>query len=365
MDKPLPGQLTLGKDVMGYEKYRPTPRLLAFADAHLGNYRYPIREHIISAMRQIERRVSAIRPDFVLFAGDAFRHRVPSAQDVGEFGHFLASMARYSKVICIPGNHDIAGQGATTLDVYDEIDNVWVDKVPAPIDFHDWQLITFPWLPKKSMDSMGLEASDNATAIRMLLDLLKQNLDPNKFSVLLAHATALGTEYRDGASTVLGDDVLWTSDMFEGFDLCLLGHIHKRQEVHENVFYIGSVCPVSFNEANQTKYWFEYDNAVNWEPIAGPEFFQLGMELGEPFPKETFDNGFLQIKKPHDAPDPEPPECLWYEIVSLPPEREMRQRLGDDALSLSPAEALESWLVMENIDPDPVLGLAKELMEEE
>jgi exonuclease SbcD len=316
-------------------------------------------------MGQIEKRVSSIKPEYVLFAGDAFRYRVPSAQDVGIFGHFLASMAKHSKVICIPGNHDIAGQMATTLDVYDEIDNVFVDKAPALMDFPDWQLITFPWLPKKSVGSMGFEASDNATAIRMILDILKKKLDPNKFSVLLAHATALGTEYRDGASTTLGDDVLWTSDMFDGFDLCLLGHIHKRQEVQENVFYIGSICPISFNETNQTKYWLEYDNAVTWRPIRGPEFFQLGMELGEPFTRETFDNGFLQIKKPHDIPDPEPPECLWYEIVPIPPERETRQRLGEDALSLSPAEALESWLTMENIDPDPVLELAKELMGEE
>lgn len=365
--KPLPGQLTLGKDVMGYEVHRPSPKIVGLADFHIGNYRYPIRKPLVDLLEaHVIHMARQVSPDVYLFAGDAFRTRTPSAQDYADFGRIISYCN--AEVIMIPGNHDIIGsREATTLDVFDEYDNVTLIKEPTVIQRKEFQVCCVPWLPAKALSSFGLDAQDNTGVIRALVSLLKAQLKPEKFSILLAHCTALGTEYHDGASTVLGNDVLWTSDMFEGFDLCVLGHIHKPQQVKgtDNAWYVGSPCPVSFNESEQRKTLFVYDGAPILREIDAPVFCQF--DAAELEPEENYGHVFAQIKKRHDEPDPEEiPNFWWYEIISVPPERDVRQRLGEEAISMSPEEIVETWLQMEECNvADQVLELASELMGEE
>lgn len=373
MSDPLPGQMTLGKEVMGYDIHRPSPRVVGLADFHIGTYRYPIRELMVDMLKgHAIHMARQVNPDVYLFAGDAFRTRTPTAQDYADFGEMLSLMN--AEVIMIPGNHDIIGsRSATTLDVYDEYDNVTLVTDPRVIQRKEFQVCCIPWLPAKALTtlSLGLDNQSNVGAIRALLSLLKAQLKPEKFSILLAHCTALGTEYHDGASTVLGNDVLWTSDMFEDFDLCVLGHIHKPQQVRgtDNAWYVGSPCPVSFNEAYQQKTLFVYDGAPILKPIDAPTFSRFTAAELPNFVEEDCGHIFAQIKKGHDEPDPEEiPNFYWHEITTLPPEKDIRQRLdGEQLETMSPMDLLSEYLHMEkegNIAPE-VLGLAKELMGEE
>lgn len=365
--KAEPGQLTLGKDVMGYEVYRPSPTVVGFADFHIGTRRWPIRDLMVDLLKAHVIYMARERaPDVYLFAGDAFHTRVPTAQDYADFGEMLSYMN--AEVIMIPGNHDIiSSRQATTLDVYDDYDNVTLVKEPKVIQRKTFQVMCVPWLPPKALSSFGLEAENNAGIIRTVVSLLKKQLKPEKFSILLAHCTALGTEYHEGASTVLGNDVLWTSDMFEGFDLCVLGHIHKPQQVKgtDNAYYVGSPCPVSFNEASQEKTLFLYNGAPDLIPIDAPQFVQLrASEITEDM---NLRNAFVLIKKEHDEDDPAVPECIWHDIITIPPERDLRQRIDtEEALEMSTTELLDHWLMLEgegNIAPE-VVALATELMGE-
>lgn len=360
MTKPLPGQLNFDGVV-----YRGDPRVLAFADLHLGNYRFPIRPHIIEAMKEIVIMAGKMKPNVILFAGDAFRHAVPSAADVDAFGGMVRDLSRIAEIIMIPGNHDLAGGKSTTLDVYNKFDNVTVVKEPKILQREDFQVCCIPWLPQKALRTIGLDASNNSGAIRALMSLLKATLNPDKFSILLGHLTTLGTEYREGASTVLGSDVLWTSDMFEGFDLSILGHIHGYKEVYPNVFYVGSPCPVSFGEEGQDKYVFGWldSHSYLYRPKA-PIFITIG---ANDTPRDFFvPDCFLKIVKEHDEPDPDTStiSCEWLEIVSLPPERDFRQRL-EEAQEMSPEDVLVAWCELEGYNPEPILKLAGELMEVE
>ncbi len=370
--EPLPGQMTLDRELMGYDVYRPSPRLVGLADFHIGNYRFPIRQLMVDTiLAHVIYMAREFNPDVYLFAGDAFRTRTPTAQDYADFGEMLSYMN--AEVIMIPGNHDIIGsRQATTLEAYDEYNNVTLITEPKVIQRKEFQVCCIPWLPAKALSSFGLDAQDNAGLIRALVSMLKKQLKEEKFSILLAHCTALGTEYHDGASTVLGNDVLWTSDMFEGFDLCVLGHIHKPQQVKgaDNAWYVGSPCPVSFNEANQQKTLFTYDDTGPvLKEIDAPIFRKLTTpELGN-VEDQFLHRTFAQIKKEHDEPDPEEiPDFYWHEIITLPPEKDLRQRLDADKLEvMNPEELLEEWLFLEgesNIAGE-VLTLAGELMREE
>lgn len=355
-------------------------KVLAFADVHLGTYRYPIRDHIIAAMGEIMEIAQERNPDLILFAGDAFRYHVPAARDVQGFGIFLDALSVIAPVYMIPGNHDLA-RDATTIDVYYGyrqnngvrvitkpkvlIDNLWSA-------YKDHAIVAVPWLPQKAMASQGIDGTDTAGATRVLLDLLKSKVG-DRPAILLAHCTALGTEYHDEAKTILGNDVLWTSDMFEGFELCVLGHLHKPQAVPgtDNAFYTGSICPVSFNETGQTKSVLFWESGLPVERIplkSVPQFVQLDTASLPDVDDGRYANCFLQIKKEPDEPDPERiPVCLYSEIVPKKTAREARVRLyADEAQSLTAPEAILRWLEIEGYGDreKKVFKLLEELEEE-
>ena len=325
-------------------------KIMAFGDVHLGTYRFPIREHIMYAMSEIVDIATSEFPDIILFAGDAFRHRVPSAGDVADFGKFLHSLSRTTDtIVMIPGNHDIAGGGSTTIDVYRHYGKVYVIDKPMVYVHGDWnvEIACVPWLPQKSVTQQG-GSGNNRDAISALLQLLRpKTADSTK--IMLAHATSLGAEFAEGVDTLLGQDVAWPPDWFVGYDLAVLGHIHKPQQIPgaPNAYYTGSICPVSFSEAGQSKFVLMWeDGKVTQVPLYHPAFVQLRDEdLPVSLPIQ---NTFLQIKKAHGDPDPEDiPECAWYEIVSEPPKNDKRVRLdSESAAAMSPRDAIAQWLAL-------------------
>jgi len=343
--KPLPGQLSL-PGVMDYDMYVDHPKILAFADIHLGNYRYPLREYIVRAMNEIALLANKHQPDLILFAGDAFRTRVPSASDVSTFGLFLATLAQTAPVYMIPGNHDLAGRDATTLDVYDNYPNVRLIRHPMVVNAPGVQILAMPWLPQRAMVEIGVGFTDNSIALGILLEALKDTLRPNIPKILLAHCTTLGASYSDGAPATLGSDVLWPKEWFDGFALAILGHIHKPQEVADSTFYVGSICPTSFNEANQHKsiLLWESGRASREMLTRAPIFMQYTPDT---MPIEPPTNSFIQIKVEAGEPEPELPDCAWGEIVRLPPKHNVRQRLGDVS-AMSNEDAIAAFLAQSN-----------------
>lgn len=336
--------------------------ILHFADVHLGNYRMPIRDYILEAMREIVDIADRERPKLITFGGDAFVHCVPPAADVDAFGGFLRDLATIAPVVAIPGNHDLAGRGATAIDVYDHIDNVHVYKEPGVHHHADIRITVVPWLPQKAL--IGSESTYKA--METLLDLLKPRRgDP---SVLLAHCTALGTELNDAATTMMTNDVLWPSSWFEPYDVALLGHLHRCQVVPgaPRAFYPGCVCPTRFSEMGQKYVILYYDTVEESIPLSSPpDLVQIDAAK---LPESSISpHDFVQIVKDHGTPDPEGiPECAWYEIKTRPAERERRVRLEDvDASALSPAEAIAAWLEAEGKSDmvENVYALAQELME--
>jgi len=372
-NKPLRGQRAF-KGMTGYDVYfGERPKLIVFADAHVGEYKYPIREHILSSLEQIRKFSAKVEPDAVLFAGDAFRTRVPPASQLREFGEYIDAIAKtaINGIYMTPGNHDLAGRGATTLDVFDFYENVHVLKEPDCLDLGDWQLVTVPWLPQKAAASFGADGESTHGAIEMLLRLLASKLDKEKESILLAHASALGGTMGSETSTLITSDVLWPSGWFKMFGTCFLGHLHRPQTVPgtDNAHYTGSICPVSFNETEQEKsFIYFHDGVVERIPLKTPKFIQAEVsELGE---IEEDKNAFLQIKVRHDEEEPDTiPKCAWYEIVTIPPKRDQRQRLSsDDAMKMTTEDALKRYMELEDVPQELMQGalaLAEKLLDEE
>jgi exonuclease SbcD len=349
-------------------KYQPN--IVAFGDAQLGTYRYPVREYICAALTQIMGFVRKEKPDLVLFCGDAFRTRTPTARDLSVFGYVIGEMAKVSPIALITGNHDIAGHGTSTLDVYDSYQNVDVIRYPQHISFGGFDLIFFPWLPSKALSSHGLDREDLRGSTETLVQLVKKKLDPDTLNIMVGHCTALGATWGDEVNTIMGRDVLWSSDWFKGFDIVFLGHLHKPQWVPgaDNVLYTGSLCPVSFNELDHEKSFVHYhDGMVDRIYIEGPVFTQVESKHITRSNPDDFMGAFVQVIREHGEADPTEiiPDCLWYEIVVRPPKRDVRQRLDpEEAQLMNAQEAIRAYLEEEGESQhtiDEVLELADKL----
>jgi len=319
-------------------------KILVIGDIHLGEYSYPIITEDLLA--QIVVTAICLKPSIVLVTGDAFKTNVPSAYHVSMFGSFLKKVAAVCPIIMIPGNHDIAGHGATTLDVYDGYENVKVVKSPVIVEHNNYQIVAVPWLPQKALISSGMDSENTYGVTQELLNLLSANLDTDKTSILLAHCTALGTKYHDGAPTTLGNSVLWRNDWFDMFDVCFLGHLHNPHMVPgtSNAFYVGSIFPTSFNEDRQEKSIILYNGDVARLPLNSPTMVTISASQLNPSSSE-YKNCILRITKDVDEPDPGIPECLWYEIISTTKKAERISRV-ENASMLEPKEAVIAWLKM-------------------
>lgn len=340
-------------------------KILFLADVHVGNYRFPIRPYINESMAQVAVIAMEERPDLIMFAGDAFKTKVPSSADLADFGDFIGTLAAVAPVLMIPGNHDFLGSGRTTISVYEHYENVTFVPNPRMFVMEGVQIVTIPWLPSKALSSSGLDAEDTVGAQRALLKMLKAKLVPDFPSFLLGHATALGTVYHDDASSILGNEVLWTNDLFDGFDLAVLGHIHKPQRITDNAFYVGSICPVSFNEERQNKRVLIWeDGHIHNIGLETPSFVRLAARDLAANTQSDFTNSFLKITKELDEPDPDVPECIWHEIKPKPIEREFRTRIRE---GLTAKEAIIEALTLDGVDEEKIhtiLELVDEIMEE-
>jgi DNA repair protein SbcD/Mre11 len=326
-----------------------------FGDVHLGSYRYPIRDHIVNSLEQIVAYVRDKEPEKVIFVGDAFRTNVPSSKDIATFGGYLSRMTFYcNEVVLIPGNHDLAG-GATTLDVYGIHPKIKVVTSPGVVEGDGYEIFYVPYIsarPGYTENGTG----DNSGAIRTLLDIYKSSAgDGERF--LVSHCTMLGTRYDSGASSVLGNEVLWTDEMFDGFKASFLGHLHRPQSIGA-AYYTGSICPLGFSET-EPKSFIDYVNQeILRVPIRTPRFVTVPYE-----DLHTVQQGpdlFIRVicsdnNKFTDF------ECAYYEVIPPREERTYRARIGEShAMSLK--EGLKRWLELNEKDnADEVLELAGEL----
>lgn len=358
------------------------PKIIAFGDVHLGTYKMPVRDYIMGALWELVDMVAYEEPDVVLFAGDAFRHNIPSSKDISDFGKVIRSLTECCPVLMIPGNHDIAGD-ATTLNVFRGYEEVSVFTSPTVHKRNGVWYICIPWLPQKAVSSIGQSLVSDKRTNENIIDALLQSLlmqcDAGP-RVLLAHATVLGSMMTQEAPAVLGRDILWPGGWLRHFDMCVFGHLHKPQEIHvgENTlaFYTGSICPVSFNETNQRKSVLRItDDEVcerQFSDENSPLFFQLEpfMMLHLDYEKIGERPVFVQVMHKtcnQDFDESElPPTTVWYEVIEVPERKEARTRVSEDDLGTSAIEALPLWLDMYEPDKkDAVLKLATQLLDDE
>ena len=281
-------------------------KLFHLSDLHLGKRvnEFSMLEDQRYILKQILQRIDEEQPDGVILAGDIYDKPVPPAEAVELFDEFLFELSqRGIETFIISGNHDSAerlafggrlmeGSGIHLSPVYDA-------KI-TPIRLSDkWGAVDVFLLPfvkpahvrrfceveaadtaasspqAESAEETGEEAaldrcefvnalnqSDPVTApeIKTYTDAIRtaiarMDIEPSHRNILVTHQFVTGALRSDSEKTALnvgGTDNV-DAAVFEAFDYVALGHIHRPQNMGENIRYCGTPLKYSFSEANHEK----------------------------------------------------------------------------------------------------------------
>ncbi len=169
-----------------------------------------------------------------VICGDIFHNRDRLVSEtIILFNSFIEKLAQVIDIIMIPGNHDIFTH------------NDRLDTISGIVNIKKYQNFHF-------LKNSGVYCYNN-------VNFVVCSLVDNKFiradevevkegvKVCLYHGCVVGSKLDNGFSVPENGGMLKTSD-FKGYDFVLLGDIHKRQFLKENIAYPGSLIQQNFKE---------------------------------------------------------------------------------------------------------------------
>jgi DNA repair protein SbcD/Mre11 len=249
-------------------------RILHLADLHLGKIIFDLhltvdQQHILEQIVAIAVREGV---DVVVISGDLYDRAIPPVQATMVMDDFLSRLLidHGIKVIITPGNHDSAERLAFASRLLKD-QGLYIaaglSEGIAPVILHDnagpvtfWPLpYVDPLALKRHLGD--LEIDDFDTALQRIVAALPLAEGRN---LCLAHCFAGGGEASESERPLsIGGSSLVDPAHFAPFDLTLLGHLHRPQQVAAKVFYAGSPLKYSFSEAGQSKAVAIFDLAAD------------------------------------------------------------------------------------------------------
>lgn len=248
-------------------------KLFHLSDLHIGKqlHGFSLIEDQRYILNQILELIDERRPDLVLIAGDIYDKSAPSAESVAVLDDFLTGLAKMENgpVICmISGNHDSQERLAFGSRLFSEHKIYIVGNAPGreaaeiqKISLEDEQgevsvyLLPF-FRPSFVREIPGFEdVKSYEEAMERLIVQAKP--DFTKRNILLCHQffTSGGKcpDRSDSETVQVGGQDNIDSGVVSDFDYVAAGHIHRPQNIGQNIRYCGSPLKYSVSEAGWEK----------------------------------------------------------------------------------------------------------------
>jgi exonuclease SbcD len=233
------------------------------------------------------------KPDLIVVSEDIVDKPIPDYETLKGYKEVLRMLTSTKvPILFILGNHD--SKRVSLFKEFLEAEKIYLaDDLSFFINPFVWkkngERVYFYLLPHLSVfelislvkESFSNEALDflegkDQVSVPELLRFLFSKVEIKKPAVLVGHlavdsAVFSGEEVLRGRwQNTVGNEEIFPLSLFECFDLCLFGHLHRLQSLNFNVLYSGSPMPYSFDEANYKKgFWFiSFEKErVSYEPI--------------------------------------------------------------------------------------------------
>ncbi|WP_028841547.1 metallophosphoesterase family protein [Thermodesulfobacterium hveragerdense] len=225
-------------------------------------------------------------PDLIVVSGDIVDKPIPDYETLKGYKEVLRMLASTKvPILFILGNHD--SKRISLFKEFFKAEKIYLaDDLSFFVNPFVWEKngerVYFYLLPHLSVfelislvkDLFPKEALDfleekDQVSVPELLSFLFSKIEIRRPAVLVGHlavdsAVFSGEEVLRGRwQNTVGNEEIFPLSLFECFDLCLFGHLHRLQALNRpqthnpKIFYSGSLMPYSFDEANHKKgFWF-------------------------------------------------------------------------------------------------------------
>ena len=238
-------------------------KLIHLSDLHLGKRvnEFSMLEDQKDILNKIIAVIEKEQPDAVLIAGDVYDKSVPSAEAVELFDEFLVQLANTkTQVFIISGNHDSAERLAFANRLIDasgiHLAPVYRGEV-TPFSFKDEygtvDLYMLPFVKPANVRRFFQEEEIRSYEDALKAAICAMQVNEKNRSILITHQFVTGALVSDSEDLSVGGTDQVSAEVFEAFDYVALGHLHRPQNVKENIRYCGTPLKYSFSEVNDVK----------------------------------------------------------------------------------------------------------------
>ena len=238
-------------------------KLIHLSDLHLGKRvnEFSMLEDQKDILNKIIAVIEKEQPDAVLIAGDVYDKSVPSAEAVELFDEFLVQLAKTkTQVFIISGNHDSAERLAFANRLIDasgiHLAPVYRGEV-APFSFKDEygtvDLYMLPFVKPANVRRFFPEEEIRSYEDALKAAICAMQVNEKNRSILITHQFVTGALVSDSEDLSVGGTDQVSAEVFKAFDYVALGHLHRPQNVKENIRYCGTPLKYSFSEVNDVK----------------------------------------------------------------------------------------------------------------
>ena len=238
-------------------------KLIHLSDLHLGKRvnEFSMLEDQKDILNKIIAVIEEEQPDEVLIAGDVYDKSVPSAEAVELFDEFLVQLANTkTQVFIISGNHDSAERLAFANRLIDasgiHLAPVYRGEV-TPFSFKDEygtvDLYMLPFVKPANVRRFFPEEEIRSYEDALKAAICAMQVNEKNRSILITHQFVTGALVSDSEDLSVGGTDQVSAEVFKAFDYVALGHLHRPQNVKENIRYCGTPLKYSFSEVNDVK----------------------------------------------------------------------------------------------------------------
>ena len=190
------------------------------------------------------KQLAKAQPDLIYIGGDIVHGKLDtSPEETRLVADFLLNLSNIAKTIVIPGNHDVNLNNKSREDVLSPIVDL-IKQINPNIEYwkhsgvYEIEDVQFGVLSIFDIDKDGVQQKHK---LPQAADLTADT------KIALFHGTVGSYEVDNGL--VMSDDRIKVSD-FDGYDMVLLGDIHKRQALNDDqtIVYPGSLIQQNFSE---------------------------------------------------------------------------------------------------------------------
>jgi len=193
--------------------------------------------------KNLYKQLKELKPDVIYIGGDVVHGKLDtSPEEVRMVANFFLELCKIAPTIIIPGNHDCNLNNKSREDTLSPIVDL-VKKITP--DLHYWKKTGV--YNMDNVDFAHLSIFDIDKEGKQRTDTIPNPKDLKNTKVALFHG-GVDKHFYDNDFAVTDERV--TNETFAGYDMVLLGDIHKRQFLNEEetIAYPGSLIQQNYSE---------------------------------------------------------------------------------------------------------------------